>query len=215
MAGGDRTTKRERREESKKRRMEELRRRQRKARMRKIYTIGGVAVVLLGIIAAIVLAAGGKEDNTDLAALAAAAGCEDVKNPPQEGRDHKPPFTYKTNPPTSGNHDGRWANTGIFSTAPPDANLVHNLEHGHVIIWYKPDLDPTILDGLKGLVRKEAARLIVVPRADMPYTVAFTAWTRIQGCANPNAKVVDAAEEFIKRFKNKAPEQVAGTPTGV
>jgi hypothetical protein len=50
----------------------------------------------------------------------------------QVGDAHEP---YNTEPPTSGPHAGT-VRADFYDEAPPDENLVHNLEHGYVIIWY-------------------------------------------------------------------------------
>jgi hypothetical protein len=50
----------------------------------------------------------------------------------QVGDAHEP---YNTDPPTSGPHAGT-VRAGFYDEALPDENLVHNLEHGYVIIGY-------------------------------------------------------------------------------
>jgi hypothetical protein len=217
------TTKRERREEAKQRRMEELRRRQRKAQMRKFYYAGIIALVVGGIVAAVLLAGkAGEKAKRDLKALATAAGCTSLQEPASEGATHVTAptrVTYKTNPPTSGNHYGQTSFTGILSNPLPqglqDENLVHNMEHGQVIIWYKPDIPGTLLDQFKAEVRKDPTRLILVPRATMDYQVAFTAWQRLIGCSTANERSVAVAPKFFDTFKGKGPEgDRPGTPTG-
>src|SRR5258707_536460 len=46
---------------------------------------------------------------------------------------------YNSNPPTGGWHYDTPAQTGIYDTPFPDEQLVHNLEHGHIWIAYKPN----------------------------------------------------------------------------
>lgn len=216
MADGRKVTKRERREEAKQRRMEELRRRQRKARMRRMYTIGIAVLVIGGIVAAVLLSRQSASRNrAELAAVARAGGCEAIETKPSEGQTHSPPYSYRTDPPTSGNHSPSTAFTGVLTQAPKDENLVHNMEHGHVIVWYQPDLDPAILTGLTDLVNDNRTRLILVQRPTMPFKVAFTAWTKLQGCNSPNANTVRAAQAFADEFKGKGPEgDREGTPQG-
>ena len=43
---------------------------------------------------------------------------------------------YNTIPPTSGDHWGKWANCGFYAQGLPDERIVHNLEHGNVVISY-------------------------------------------------------------------------------
>src|SRR5262245_59267371 len=54
----------------------------------------------------------------------------------QPGESHTP---YNSDPPTSGEHYPVPAQAGFYTEALPDEQLVHNLEHGYVIIWYNCD----------------------------------------------------------------------------
>ena len=46
------------------------------------------------------------------------------------------PAGYNTVPPTSGPHWQQWSNCGFFTHDLPDELLVHNLEHGNIIVSY-------------------------------------------------------------------------------
>ena len=46
------------------------------------------------------------------------------------------PGGYNTIPPTSGRHWDAWAACGFYSYPLPDELLVHNLEHGNIIVSY-------------------------------------------------------------------------------
>lgn len=55
------------------------------------------------------------------------------------GASHVPtgqPVVYSTTPPTSGDHWGTPAGCGVYDVAVADEMIVHNMEHGHVIISY-------------------------------------------------------------------------------
>lgn len=101
-------------------------------------------------------------------------------------RDHVPDgqaVEYNTNPPTSGNHWAGPATWGIYPSRPPaDERLVHNLEHGGVIISYNPakvdEATVTKLTELARDLRQSRVCLILTPREsiqdDKP--IALTAW---------------------------------------
>jgi uncharacterized protein DUF3105 len=223
MADQGRATKRERKEEAKRRRMEELKRRQRRAQLRKLYTIGITTAVIVGLVAIIVVAKAnsGKKDK-ELNSLAATAGCDALLNPKVlDGTHISPPATgsYNTNPPSSGAHYFAAGigpiTTGIHTTEVPNEGFVHNLEHGHIIILYKQGLDASLLNALTEAVKKDPQWMLIAPRTDMPYQLAFAAWGHLEGCKTPNAKAVDVLNVFHDRFKNKGPEHAAGTPQGV
>jgi hypothetical protein len=217
-------TKRERKEEARRRRLEEMRRRQRRTQLRKLYTWGVVVAAIGGVVLWVVLAkASSNRAKQAGAKLAASAGCNPAESKPIEGSrptaTHVTPpqrVTYNTNPPNSGNHyagAGAPAPTGILAQAPQDEQLVHNLEHGHVIIWYQSgQIADSILVQLQQLVRSDASHLVLVPRPAMPFKLALSAWGVIQGCPNPNEKVVDVAKDFKMRFANHGPETISGQP---
>jgi hypothetical protein len=216
MADPKKETKRERREVARQRRIEELRRRERKARTRKMLIYVVVALAIVGLVGGIVAARQASNRNAErLRKAAAAGGCEPVKTHASEGAEHKQPYQYKTNPPTSGNHANATAPTGILGPV-PDENLVHNMEHGHVIFWYKPELDPTLITGLQNVVKKDPTRFIMEPRTNMDAPLVFTAWTKSQTCPSPKTETLATAEVFANTHKGKGPEGDApGTPTGV
>ena len=56
---------------------------------------------------------------------------------PDEGASHVAEGTsvsYATTPPTSGSHWPVWAPCGAYSNQVPDEVIIHNLEHGNVVI---------------------------------------------------------------------------------
>ena len=54
-------------------------------------------------------------------------------------RNHVPEgqsLAYSTTPPTSGDHWERWADCGFYPEGLPDELIVHNLEHGNIVVSY-------------------------------------------------------------------------------
>ena len=65
----------------------------------------------------------------------------------QVGEQHEP---YNSDPPTSGPHYAQPAQAGFYDEALPDEQLVHNLEHGYIVIWYNcARLEGTACNALK------------------------------------------------------------------
>ena len=107
---------------------------------------------------------------------------------PDEGNSHIPvnqKATYNQNPPTSGSH---WNSQvppapvpwGIKDAQQPNEAIVHNLEHGGVVIFYK-GLTAEDIDKLKDLVRLLAnggyKKVVLEPYADMnDARIALSAW---------------------------------------
>jgi Protein of unknown function (DUF3105) len=151
---------------------------------------------------------------TDLPQAAKAAGCV-LKNPVIEGRTHIPPdqkVTYKTNPPTSGNHDPVPADDGVYSTAPNSKTIrhfVHTLEHGRVELQYDPSLPKQRINQLGGLFNEDPYHMLLFPNTRMPYKVAATAWGHLIGCEKVTDKTFDALRAFRDRYRDQGPETVA------
>jgi hypothetical protein len=170
-----------------------------------------------------VLPSGGKVPEpqvTDLKSAADAAGAKLISFPAQS-RDHLQSLNdkvkYKTNPPTAGKHYFDPAADGAYSKAPPDVQLVHTQEHGRVIIWFKPSLSKADRAGLKALFDQDADKMVLVPRANMPYDVAATAWGAtpdplgtgyVMGIPKFSPKVYDALRAFRDEHRGKGPEPV-------
>src|SRR5574337_1184611 len=82
------------------------------------------------------------------------------------GQPHEP---YNSNPPTSGPHYATPAEAGFYDAAPPDEQLVHDLEHGYVIIWYNcSQLSDSQCSQLKSQIRvvmEKAGNSLITPWA--------------------------------------------------
>lgn len=95
----------------------------------------------------------------------------------------------------------------------PAERVVHNMEHGQVIIWFSPDAPSTVVDDLEGYFDNTsgAVALLVEPfeGIETPYNFTITAWGASQSCEEVSEDVLDA---FRERFQGKGPENV-GIPT--
>src|SRR5688572_10572408 len=73
----------------------------------------------------------------DLKAAAKQAGCELKMNLKDEGNQHvEKTVKYRTNPPTSGDHNPVPQADGAYLEMPPEGAFVHSLEHGRLEIQY-------------------------------------------------------------------------------
>jgi len=211
-------------EEKERRRQERIAQEEaaRKAAARKrTLQIGGGAVLGLVVIAviAIVALAGGdkgdaKVDTTKLAASAKAAGCT-FSQFKSEGRNHTAgKVTYKTNPPTSGNHNPTPAQDGFYraGNSPPKENFVHSLEHGRVEFQYKPGTPAADVAKLRRLAEEPFDGtagyhvLMFENDTDMPAPFAATAWTKSITCPTLSPAALGAMREFRNAFTDKGPE---------
>jgi hypothetical protein len=150
-----------------------------------------------------------KETATNLESAAKAANCK-VQQFPIEGRNHVSGHVdYKTNPPTSGNHNEIPAADGAYSEAPPMENLVHELEHGRVILWFQPNATAQLKGQMKALFDEDDFHMVLAPNMrKMPSQVAASAWGRSITCPKVTPKTWDALRLFRDRYRDQGPEQV-------
>ena len=156
----------------------------------------------------------------DVAPAAKAAGCElkSVKGKPAiHTSSLRERIKYTSNPPSTGRHYQIPAVDGIYGDAPQDEELVHGLEHGRVIYWVKPSLPEEQRANIRALVDDDPYQMFLVPRRNMPYAVAATAWNgdpepngtgRMLLCNGVNDKTYDALAAFRDEHRSQGPEPI-------
>jgi hypothetical protein len=114
---------------------------------------------------------------------------------------------YTVNPPSGGDHLSVAVPPGVYEgdRVPPDGNLVHSLEHGYVIIWFKPEVSDADKQVLRDVFDKYRRDTLLVERTDMERPVAATAWGRRMLCDGVDRKQLSS---FIEDYRNKAPEKI-------
>jgi hypothetical protein len=117
---------------------------------------------------------------------------------------------YNSNPPTSGPHYPTLAPYGISDKAIQDEYQVHNLEHGAVLIQYRPGIDASVISDMNKFVsdlRKDQkyCKLMLAPYPGLDQAIAITSWGRILMLDDFDHA---QAEGFVESFINKGPEQV-------
>lgn len=143
----------------------------------------------------------------DLRAAAAAADCT-VSSLDSEGRGHVGDDPdYRSSPPHSGDHAAIASEDGAYSQAPRTGKVVHALEHGRVVYWFRPGAPASLKGALKALFDEDDRHVLLVPGdAEMPSEVAASAWTRVLGCPEANPRVFDALRAFRDAYRDKGPE---------
>src|SRR5918999_1447887 len=109
------------------------------------------------------------------------------------------------------------AEDGLYYEAPTDEQLVHNLEHGRVVLWVKPSLPRDVRETIGALFEEDEYQMVVVPRRNMEPAVAATAWNRdpdpggtgqTLSCPEWNDQVPDAIRTFRDEHRSNGPEPV-------
>jgi hypothetical protein len=181
------------------RRLEEKRRRQR------TLLWSAVAVLSLLALVGLIVFMGREEpqaENQPVAAEALAAGreqagSEGVKTFPMAGQDHidpsEQPDNWNSNPPTSGDHLQNPLPPGVYDNEQDMRALVHNQEHGYVVILYK-GIPPDQVDQLRQFVEaRDASKLVLAPYSGLEANgVALTAWQNLEILQRVNMDVVQA-----------------------
>ncbi len=223
---------------------EERERQKREAQQRKRmvgYGLGGLLVAIVAVVL-IVLATGGDDGGVggasassdllpgdgsvpeqtvfEVGPAAEAAGCK-LESRRANSREHTTDIDerikYATNPPAGGRHYVEPAADGAYGDPPTDEQLVHGLEHGRVIVWFKPGLPKDQRADLKAMFDDDSYQMFLVPRANMPYAVAASAWNaepvpngtgRIMTCEEVTPEIYDALRAFRDEHRSRGPEPV-------
>jgi hypothetical protein len=205
------------------------------------YGAGGAFGLIAVIVLVLVLSGGGGGDGasdpsagvlpdggsvpdqkvSDVADAAKAAGCE-LKSFRANSREHTDDIaeqlSYSSSPPTSGKHFAEPAEDGAYDEAPDVKQLVHTMEHGRVIIWFKRNLPEEQRANLKALFDEDTYQMVITPDpTEMTYQVAATAWNadpqpngtgRLLGCPRMNDQVFDAIRAFKDEHRANGPEPI-------
>lgn len=114
---------------------------------------------------------------------------------------------------TSGDHDEQPLPWQVYDQEVPDANAVHNLEHGGIYISYKPDLPQQEIDRIRALFSKPYSRknfspikAIVAPRAANSAPIVMSSWNRSMKL---NKYEEEKMVEYYLRNHGQAPEGTA------
>jgi hypothetical protein len=220
------SSRQEEKEQRKRERLEREQAAQAAAKRKRLLQIGGGVVLAAVVVVGVVLAvAGGGSDKgraseTAVASAAKAAAC-DYRTFPSEGRGHvnekRTPADYKTNPPTSGDHNPTPAPDGDYppGNEPAVENWVHTLEHGRVLLMYKPGAPQQTVGALQKLYEepvlssgKSYHMVLMQDNTKMPFLTAAVAWQHYIGCNNLSPAALAAIRKFRDRYVDRGPEFV-------
>jgi hypothetical protein len=84
---------------------------------------------------------------------------------------------WSTFPPSAGGHYGIWSVWGFYRAPVNPRQVVHNLEHGGVVIWWGPEVPASTVDKLEQFYRESPDAMFGTPIAGLGKKIALTAWT--------------------------------------
>lgn len=163
---------------------------------------GGVVVVVVLIIVLATVLGGG-----DASALAD-AGCTQETFPTQ-GRQHveqlEEGFEYNSFPPTSGPHNQTPAIWNIYDEPIEQFILVHNLEHGGIVVQYGDEVPAETVAQIRDWYASgDRNGILVAPFPELGDKIALTAWTQLSTCPVFDQNAFDA---FVELHRYKGPER--------
>lgn len=180
------------------------------------------AVALVAIVGvAVAVGVGGDSGVGDARPALEAAGCTLTAKPALRG-DHSvtnPEGTsdeWETDPPTSGPHNAAAAVYGIYKEPVNQAQLVHNLEHGAIVVQYGDEVSASTIDELTRFAQAHQRGTIVAPYAKLGSRIALGAWV-VPNAEDPTEGTAylatcsafdDAAfEAFFDAYQFRGPER--------
>jgi Protein of unknown function (DUF3105) len=175
-----------------------------------LYGISGAGIVGLIIAVLVVALAGGGSNAKAAINTIRAQGCRYHKYPALPRAPHyttltpNPPPKWNSFPPTSGRHYVNPLPFGLYTEVVPEIRLVHNLEHGAVILQYGNKVPAAQVRQITSWYQRDANAVVVAPLPQLGAKTALTAWTDWTECTGFNEK---AANAFRKAFRYHAPEQ--------
>jgi hypothetical protein len=118
---------------------------------------------------------------------------------------------YRNRPPSSGDHYDTPSGYGVIGRQLMAGNLVHTLEHGGVIVYYRPDLcDQSCVAQLQHAFNAApksrqwgTVKMVVTPWQDMDHAVTAAAWGWVDEMDEADPARIDA---FYQAHVDRGPE---------
>jgi Protein of unknown function (DUF3105) len=198
-----------------------------------LYLVAGVGIVAL-VAVGIFFAVGGGSKSKDSAArltsLFHTAGCTfktvDTTLPagaPMHVTSLTVKMPWNTDPPSSGQHYAGWAIWGFYTEPVNPRMVVHNEEHGGVILWWGPKVPSATVDKLRSFYDQQTTGVFGTPYPNLGSKIAITAWTgnparyqtkgyygqgHIAVCPGYDAATEKAFAAFRSAYRGHGPEGV-------
>ena len=168
-----------------------------------LYVLAFVALGILlagGILA--VVAFGGGGSSSASGGLINSSSCTEQEFPGLKPRHINNPnanVSYNSFPPSSGPHYAQPAPWGIYPDSVKQTILVHNLEHGGIVIQYGPNISQSDVQKIQSFYQDDPYGLVVAPYAKLGNKIAATAWNEPAYEQNRDANFdqVDAGHGFV------------------
>lgn len=111
---------------------------------------------------------------------------------------------YNSNPPTNGPMYDEVAGAGIHDQEVADEKVVHSMEHGAAVVWYKPDLPKEDIERITQAFNGVSGKKVMLPRQDMATPIVLTSWGRLLKLESIDEGKI---KEFIVTNEDRGPEK--------
>ena len=175
----------------------------RKAQIRRRLVLGGASLVVVVVaIAAIVLLL-----PRPVTAQGHQVAIEGNRQHVAQGTE----MVYRNRPPSSGDHYDTPAGYGVFARQLPVGNLVHTLEHGGIVVYYRPDsCDQSCVAELQQAYSSaprsrewNVTKMVITAWQDMDHAVTAAAWGWVDEMDQPDSARIVA---FYQAHVDRGPE---------
>jgi hypothetical protein len=85
-------------------------------------------------------------------------------------------------------------------------SLIHNLEHGGIVVQYGSEVPPETVEQIRGWWQGNPDGLVVAPLPALGNQVALTAWTQLLSCPGYSQEAFDA---FRVQYLGQGPEPLS------
>jgi hypothetical protein len=196
-----------------------------------LYGVAGLGIVALVVVVLFIALGGGTANAAkNVAPLMKTAGCSyktvTAYVPPGQGV-HVPSLTKKfpwnTDPPSNGQHYPLWAVWGFYTEPVNPRMVVHNEEHGGVILWWGSKVPSSTVDQLHDFYEEQSDGSFGTPYPKLGSKVAISAWTgdptrygrnnyygqgHLAICTRYDGATKKAFEAFRKAYRGHGPEGI-------
>ena len=128
---------------------------------------------------------------------------------PEQGAEHfeslPPGFAYNSFPATSGPHANQTVVWDIYVDPLPEFNLVHNLEHGGVVVQFGEEVSADDVEALFEWYVPSPNGLIMAPHPELGDKIAATAWQHLLTCDGFDEAALTA---FRDSYRFNGPEKI-------